>query len=291
MKGSSLADLAAQYRHRTLIEDPVRFGVLLSIAALLFMPEVPFILTLLVVGVSQLAPIMMAARAMDEGWSRRWGPKVHGAVFASSLSMDFTNLCACSVSGAMLLVRHFNGSEVLRPLAILGAAICFLPDVRVCRLLLAGEPVQATKQLQTGTSFRDPVLLGSILATAAVCLLDRTSLYFVMLSLGFLQANTLLVFVDKYLPEIEVRRWRGWVGMLLEREGRRFWLCLAPLALVPVRVFLGDRAAGYGAAAIGMVVLVPGLIQLLVAGCVRVGQMFRVTPPPPPQTYVVLPRM
>ena len=76
MRGSSLADLTRQLRHRYIIEDPVRFGVLLSIASLLFMPDVPFVLTLLVVAVSQLAPVMMAARTMDEGWSRRWGPKV-----------------------------------------------------------------------------------------------------------------------------------------------------------------------------------------------------------------------
>lgn len=290
MRGPGLADLTREYRHRYILSDPVRFGCLLSIGALLFMPEVPFVLTLLVVAVSQLAPVMMAARTMDEGWSRRWGPKVHGAVFASSLAMDFTNLAACSVSGAMLLVRHFNGVEVLRPLAILGAAICFLPDVRLCRLLLAGEPVEATKQLQAGTFLRDPVLLGSMLTSAVVCLLDATSLYFIMISLGFLQLNALLVFVDKYLPEIEVRRWRGLAAVLLEREARRFWLCLAPLGLVPLRVFAGDRPAFLAAAGLASVILVPGLFQLLLAGCRKVGAMFRVTPPPPPQTYVVLPR-
>ena len=105
-----------------------------------------------------------------------------------------------------------------------------------------------------------------------------------------LSLNTLLVFVDKYLPEIEVRRWGGWTGMLLEREGRRFWLCLAPLGLVPLRVLLGDQAAWTGAAAIGATIVIPGAIQLLVAGFGRIGQMFRVTPPRAPQTYVVLPK-
>jgi hypothetical protein len=287
---SRLAELTRVYRHRFVIEDPIRLGCLASIAAMLFVADIPFLLTLAIVAVSQFAPVLMAARSMDEGWSRRWGPKVHGAVFASSLSMDFTNLAACTVCGAMLLVRHFNGPEVLRPLAILGAAICFLPDVRLCRFLLAGEPVEATRQLHEGTFFRDPVLLGSLLSCAVVCALDATSLFFVMVSLGFLQVNTLLVFIDKYLPEIEVRRWRGWAGMVFEREGRRFWLCLAPLVLVPVRVVLGDRSAWMAAGAIASVIVVPGLIQLALAGGRRIGEMFRVTPPPPPQTYVVLPK-
>jgi hypothetical protein len=288
--GSRLAELTRVYRHRYIIEDPVRFGCLAAIAALLFIPDVPFWLTLAVVAVSQLAPVMMAARAMDEGWSRRWGPKAHAAVFASSLSMDFTNLCACAVSGAMLLVRHFNGVEVLKPLAILGAAICFLPDVRICRLILAGEPVEATQQLHKGTFLRDPVLLGSLLTSAVVCLLDSTSLHFLMVSLGFLQLNALLVFADKYLPEIEVRGRNGLLGLFTEREGRRFWLCLAPLGLIPFRILMGDRAAWIGASAIAAVIVVPGLVQLAFAGCRKVGEMFRVTPPPPPQTFVVLPK-
>ena len=288
--GSRLTDLTRVYRHRTIIEDPVRFGCLAAIAALLFIPDVPFWLTLAVVGVSQLAPVMMAARAMEEGWSRRWGPKVHGAIFATTLSTDFTNLCACAVSGAMLLVRHFNGVEVLKPLAILGAAICFLPDVRLCRLILAGDPVTATQQLQKGTFLRDPVQLGALLTSAVICLLDATSLHFLMVSLGFLQFNALLMFADKYLPEIEVRRKNGFLGLFLEREGRRFWLCLAPLGLVPLRVVLGDRAGWYGASAIAAVIMVPGLIQLGIAGCRKLGELFRVTPPPPPQTFVVLPK-
>lgn len=288
--GSRLADLTRVYRHRYIIEDPVRFGCLAAIAAMLFIPDVPFWLTLAVVAVSQLAPVMMVVRAMEEGWSRRWGPKAHAAVFASSLSMDVTNLCACAVSGAMLLVRHFNGVEVLKPLAILGAAVCFLPDVRLCRLILAGEPVGATQQLQKGTFLRDPVLLGSLLTAAVVCLIDATSLHFLMISLGFLQFNGLLVLVDKYLPEIETGRRRGLTGLLFSREGRRFLLCLAPLGLVPYRIVMGDRAAWFGASAIAAVIVVPGLIQLSIAGCRKLAEMFRVTPPPPPQTYVVLPK-
>ena len=290
MKASSRAELPREVRHRFILKDPVRLGCLGSIGALLLVQDVPFWLTLAIIAVSQLAPVMMAAHAMSEGWSRRWGPKVHGSVFASSLCMDFTVLSACGISGAMLLVRHFNGTEVLGPLAILGAAICLLPDARLCRMLLAPEPVEATRQLRTGTFLRDPALLAALLASAVICLLDRTSLHFVMISLAFLQVNALLVLVDKYLPEIELGRSRGWAGLVLEREGRRFTLLLASLVLVPLRVTLGDRAAWLGAGAIAAVIVVPGLVQLALAGSRKVGEMFRVTPPPPPQTYVVLPK-
>jgi hypothetical protein len=157
-------------------------------------------------------------------------------------------------------------------------------------MLLASEPAQATRQLRTGTFLRDPALLAALLASAVVCLLDSTTLHFVMISLAFLQVNALLVFIDKYLPEIELGRSRGWAGLVLEREGRRFTLLLASLALVPLRVTLGDRAAWLGAGAIASVIVVPGLIQLVLAGSGKVSEMFRVTPPPPPHTYVVLPK-
>jgi hypothetical protein len=290
MKGSSLGDLAREVRPRSLFQDPVRLGCLASIGVLLFTPDVPFWLTLTVIAVLQLAPVLMAARGMAEGWSRRWGPKVHDALFASSLSVDFTQMAACAVTGAMLLVRHFNGVEVLRPLSILGAAICFLPEARLCRAILAAEPVEATRQLRTATFLRDPAMLAALLASTVICLLDRTSLWFLMISLGFLQLNAILVFVDKHLPEIEMGRSRGWVGLILEREGRRFLLLLASLALVPLRVFAGDRPAWMGAAAIAAVIVLPSLYQLLLAGMQKVGEMFRVTPPPPPHTYVVLPK-
>ena len=70
-------ELARVHRHRTIIEDPARFGCLCAAAALLFVSDVPFWMTLAVVGIIQLAPIVMAARALEQGWSRRWGPRVH----------------------------------------------------------------------------------------------------------------------------------------------------------------------------------------------------------------------
>jgi hypothetical protein len=55
-------------------------------------------------------------------------------------------------------------------------------------------------------------------------------------------------------------------------------------------VFAGDRPAWTGAAGIAAVIVLPGLWQLAGSGARKIGEMFRVTPPPPPQTYVVLPK-
>src|SRR6185295_1553402 len=186
-------ELSRVHRHRYIIEDPARFGCLVAAAALLFVQDVPFWMTLAVVGVTQLAPIMMAARALEQGWSRRWGAKVHASVYASNLSMDFTNLAACTVTGALLLARHYNTAEVVKPLAILTVAICFLPDIRLCRWLLSGDPVEASNQLRHGTILRDPVMLGSLLSIAVACALDHVSIQYFLLSLIFLQFNALLV--------------------------------------------------------------------------------------------------
>src|SRR5579859_1274010 len=157
-------ELARIHRHRTIIEDPARFGCLCAAAALLFVGDIPFWMTLAIVGITQLAPIMMAARALELGWSRRWGMRVHPTVYASNLAMDFTNLAACTVVGALLLVRHWSGAETVRLLAVLTVAICFLPDIRLCRWLLSGDPVESSRQLRHGSVLRDPVMLGSLLA-------------------------------------------------------------------------------------------------------------------------------
>jgi len=282
-------ELARIHRHRTIIEDPARFGCLCAAAGLLFVADIPFWMTLAVVGVTQLAPIMMASRALEQGWSRRWGLRVHPAVYASNLAMDYTNLAACTVVGALLMVRHSGAPEAVRPLAILTLAISFLPDIRLCRWLLSSDPVESSQQLRHGTILRDPVMLGSLLATGVVCVLDRGSLEFVLYSLLFLQFNALLVIIDKYLPEIESAfRSRG-KTLLLAREGRRLWLTLAPLALVPLRLAAGDRASWVGAAAILAMVVAPYLYRLALVLVTGVANLFRVTPAVP-ATYIVLPK-
>jgi hypothetical protein len=146
------------------MQGTASFGCLCAAAALLFVSDIPVWMTLAVVAVTQLAPIMMAARGLEQGWSRRWGMRVHPTVYASNLAMDFTNLAACTIVGALLLVRHFNGVDTVKPLAILTVAICFLPDIRLCRWLLASDPVESSRQLRHGSSLRDPVMLGALLS-------------------------------------------------------------------------------------------------------------------------------
>jgi|SRR5436190_266120 len=282
-------ELTRTHRHRYIIEDPARFGCLCAAAALLFVQDVPFWMTLAVVGVTQLAPILMAARSLEQGWSRRWGPRVHTSVFASNLAMDFTNLSACTIIGALLLARHFNSVEVVKPLAILAVAICFLPDVRLCRWLLSGDPVEASRQLRTGPVLRDPVMLASLLATAVACALDRLSLQYFLLSLLFLQFNGMLVLVDKYLPEIESRFRSGWKALLLEREARRLWLTLAPLALLPLRLICGDAVAWCTAGGLAALIALPDLYRLALSLVSSIGNLFKVTPAQP-ATYIVLPK-
>jgi hypothetical protein len=282
-------ELARVHRHRTIIEDPARFGCLCAAAALLFVSDVPFWMTLAVVGIIQLAPIVMAARALEQGWSRRWGPRVHPTVYASNLAMDFTNLSACTVVGALLLVRHAQGVDTVRLLAVLTVAICFLPDIRLCRWLLSSDPIEASHQLRHGSILRDPVMLGALLATGVVSVLDRGSLEFVLYSLVFLQFNALLVLVDKYLPEIESRRRSGWKSLLLEREGRRLWLTFAPLALVPLRLAAGDRVSWAASTAVVLAIVLPDLTRLVTSAATAVASLFRVTPATP-ATYVVLPK-
>ena len=282
--------LSRIHRHRYIIEDPARFGCLIAAAALLFVQEVPFWMTMCIVGVTQLGPVMMAARALDQGWSRRWGSKVHASIYASNLAMDFTSLSACTIVGALLLARHYGSAEVVKPLAILTVAVCFLPDIRICRWLLASDPVEQSRQLRHGSILRDPVLLGAMLATAVACLVDRTSLNYFLASLAFLQFNALLVIVDKYLPEIEGTFRAGWKSLLFDREGRRLWLTLAPLAIVPVRVVAGDRVAWGCAGLILLAILLPELFRLAQGLVTAVSNQFKVTPSPGPATYIVLPK-
>jgi len=282
--------LSRIHRHRYIIEDPARFGCLLAAAALLFVQDIPFWMTMAIVGVTQLGPVMMAARALDQGWSRRWGSKVHASVYASNLSMDFTSLSACTVIGALLLARHYGSVEVVKPLAILAMAICFLPDVRICRFLLSGDPVEASRQLRNGSILRDPVMLGAILATGVACAVDRVSLNYFLASLAFLQFNALLVLVDKYLPEIESSFKSGWKALLFDREGRRLWLTLAPLGLVPARVVLGDRVGWCCAGLIVLTIVLPDLYRLVMMMVTSVAGMFKVTPSQGPATYIVLPK-
>jgi hypothetical protein len=272
-------------RHRYVIEDPARFACLCAAAALLFMPHVPPLLVLAAAAATQLTGVMSAFRGSRPGWSYAGGRQVQHAVLASSLAMDAATLSASAVVGALLLVRLFNGVESVVPLGVLAAAVCFLPDARPCRWLLAGDPVAASRQLRDGWSFRDPVSLGAALSAVAVCAIDAPSLYYLAVSLAAFHANALLVIVDKYLTEIG----DGLKDLVLDRRGRRFLIALSPFALVPLRYFGGDRAAVLGAGAIGAAIVLPDLFRLTVLLFRSLGGMFRMAPAPA-ATYVVLPR-
>ena len=290
MRNPRVADPTRIHRHRYLIEDPVRFGCLVAAGLLLFLPQVPFAVTLLVVGIMQLAPVMMAARGRDVGWSHRWGREVHPSVFASALSMDFVHLAVCALTGALLLIKQFNGVEALAPLAILIAALCIVPDLRICRVILAGDPVQASRQLRGSSFLRDPVMLTALLSSAVACLLDRLTATYLLVSVAFLQLNALLILVDKYLPEIEALRFRGGKALLLEREGRRLWICLMPVALLPLRVAAGDTAAWVGAGVIVLAVFSADVARLCTGMWRGFRNLFRVTPEPVPATMIVVPK-
>jgi hypothetical protein len=198
--------------------------------------------------------------------------------------MDLSTLAASTLIGALLLARLFGGAP--GPVALLAVGVCFLPDMRLCRLLLAGDPAAASRQLAAGWSFRDPVAWGAALTAAAVLALDPGSLAWVVLSLGLFQLNALLVLFDKYLPEIEAP---GWKGLLTDRDARRFAYSLWAVGLAPLRMALGDRAAFWGGAILGLAIVVPDLVRGALAAARGVAAMFRVTPVAP-ATYVMLPK-
>jgi hypothetical protein len=279
-----MADLR-DFRHRYVIQDPARFACLCAAATLLCAPHVPPILVFLAAAATQLTAVMTAFRGSRPGWSLQWGRPVQHSVLASSLAMDAASLSGSVVVGALLLVRMFNGVESVVPLGILAAAVCFLPDARPCRWLLAGDPVQASRQLRDGWSFRDPVYWGAALTAAAVCAIDTPTLFYVAVSLAAFHVNALLVLLDKHLTELE----DGARGLLIDRRGRRFLIGLAPFALVPLRILGGDRMAIVGAGAIGAAIVLPDLFRLVLLTLRWLGGLFRMTPATP-ATYVVLPR-
>ncbi|MBI2901368.1 MAG: hypothetical protein HYY17_14380 [Planctomycetes bacterium] len=276
MGRGQVLDAALHNRHRYLWEDPVRFGCVVCALLLTFAPIVPFLLTLFVVLVVQMGAVALVSRFSLPGWSHQWGKRLHPGILASSMCVDWTNLTACTIVGAMLFVRHFGLTQSLQPLCVLAAGVCLLPDARLCRWLLATEPGRRAEHLREGYFWRDPVKLGAMLSWAVVCWLDRGTLYFLALSVVFLQLNSLIVMADKYLSEIEVTRPRGLESLLLEREGRRFMICLSPLALLPARHSLGDEAAVVLAITAAALIVVPDVIRFLMSLAARFwGWVFR----------------
>lgn len=272
-------------RHRYLFQDPARFACLCAAATLLFAPQVPPVLVFAAAAATQLTAVMAAWRGSRPGWSFEGGRPVQQAVLASSLAMDAASLSGSVIVGALLLVRLFNGVESVVPLGVLAAAVCFLPDARPCRWLLAGDPVAASRQLRDGWCFRDPVYWGAAISAVVVCGIDAPTLFYVAVSLAAFHVNGVLVLIDKQLTELE----GGWRGLLIDRRGRRFLIGMAPFALVVLRYFAGDRAAVVGAGAIGAAIVLPDLFRLVMLAFRWMAGLFHVTPPTP-STYVVLPR-
>lgn len=281
--------LPGSWRPALGFRDPMRLACLAASLLLVLAPEVPFALTLLSVAAVQTACVAMVMEGAAPGWSCRWGRGAREGVAASGLAMDFVRLLAAGAVGAALLARHFDGPGVPRSLGILAAVLCLVPDVPPLRGLLSGDPGERSRRIRRGWFFCDPASLAVLGAAAGICLLDARCLRYAVGSLVFLQTNALLVFLDKHLPEVEARRFPGWRGLLLEREGRRLAACLGALALVPARLSMGDRAGWMGAALLAAFVAGPGAVRA--AGRIlRRMARFPGPPAPVPSTIVILPR-
>jgi hypothetical protein len=274
---------------RALVEDPARFACLCSALTLWLMPQIPFVMTLLVILSLQAGAIGMALRAARPGWSWTPGRRLHPLAYVNSLAPDYATLAAGAVTGALLLVRIFNGPGPVLPMALLAVGVCLLPEIRLCRLSLSRDPAAAARQLREGAFFRDPVVVGALLAAGGILALDPESLTFMLVSLALFQSVPLLMFLDQSIPEIEAGERSQAAGLLLSRDGRRILLPLAALLLAPLRLGMGDRVAWVGAAALLLAASLPDLARLGTAALRPVAGFFRVTPAAP-ATYIVLPK-
>jgi hypothetical protein len=274
---------------RPLVEEPARFACLCSALTLWLLPQVPFALMLLIILSLQAGAVGMAVRAARPGWSWTPGRRFHPVAFVNALTSDYATLAAGAVTGALLLVRIFNGPGPVLPLALLAAGVCLLPEIRPCRMLLSADPAVAARQLREGAFFRDPAVVGALLAAGVVLVLDAGSLAFMLVSLALFQSVPLLMFLDQSLPEVEAGGRSQAAGLLLSRDGRRVLLPLGALLLAPLRLGMGDRAASIGAAGLLAAAALPDLARLGAWALRSVGGRFRATPAAP-ATYIVLPK-
>lgn len=289
MGRGQVLDAALRNRHRYLWEDPVRFACMACALMLTFLPILPFLVTFFVILVVQMSAVALVARFSEPGWSWQWGKRLHSGILASSMCLDWTNLSACTIVGAMLLMRQFDAGVSMMPLCILTLGVCLLPDARLCRLLLSSDPSKRADHLREGYFWRDPVKLGTMLSLGVVCWIDPNTLNYLLLSIVFLQFNSLMVFVDKYLAELEITRPRGLSSIVWEQEGRRMLICLSPLALVPLRNFGGDKIAYMAAVMVAGLLVIPDLIRFAMEMAANFwGWAFKPRPRPyaPPTTII-----
>ncbi len=246
-------------------QDPIRIAAMACAIGLMYVREVPFLLTVAAIGVSQFNGVMMLIGIIGEGWSSKHGRKIRSSMFTSCLATDWVNTSVCTLVGAMFLMRLFGPPVLVSALGWLTLAIGLLPDIRFCRVILPQDAKQANSMLTAGWFFRDPVKLGALAAMGVVCFLDRTSLAFIFVSMILLQINSLLIMVDKYLGEVEAQSAQRvpfrMMRFFFDRDGQRLLLTLVPLGLVPLRLGTADTVTQYTAAAIAALIVLPDVFR------------------------------
>lgn len=248
-------------------QDPIRGSAVLCTVLLMAVKSVPFPLLVFAVGLSQVNSLAMILDIAGRGWTNRWGRRARASVLAHTLALDWTNTSVCTLTGAMLLLKLFGPPSLVIVIGCLALAIALLPDVRVSRMMLPADMRQASRLLETGWFFRDPIKLGALCAMTIVCLLDRTSLAYVLISMGLLQLNAILLLVDKYIGEVEVEPRHQWIRsqtlrIAFARDGQRLMLMLLPIGLMPLRLLAGDEAARWACGAIAAIIVLPDVLRL-----------------------------
>lgn len=251
--------------------DPVRLGAIACVVLLMLVKEPPMALALFAIGLSQLNGVAMVVHLIGRGWSEKWGRRVRGAVVTNSMAMDWTNMNVCTLIGAMLLMRIFGKAEVthdlVTALGLLALGLSLVPDMRLCRLIMPGDPTQASKSLEHGWFFRDPMKLGGLAALVIISVMDHTSLSFILLSMLFMQFNSVLLLVDKYLGELEAspaaRRYRSLtLRLVMARDGQRLLVTLLPLVFVALRLTVDGATARWAGLAVAGVIVLPDALRL-----------------------------
>jgi len=251
---------------RYFFVDPIRIAAMTCAVFLMFVSVVPLWLTVAAIAVSQANGIAMIVGIIGRGWSLRWGRRGRAAVVASTLAADWTNTSVCTLVGAMLLLRYFGPPEMVLALGLLALGIGLLPDVRICRALLSPDLASASRTLNEGHFFRDPVKLGGLIALLILCTLDRVSLTFIFLSMALLQLNSVMIIVDKYLTELElggtaVGFRNPAIRMFLARDGQRILIMMLPFFFVPFRLAVNTVEARWTAAAVAALIVIPDLMR------------------------------
>lgn len=257
------------FRIRYFFVDPIRLGAMACAVALMLVDRIPLWLVITGIALSQANGIAMIIGIIGRGWSMRWGRRGREAVLASSLAADWTNTSVCTLVGAMLLLRLYDGPpQMAFALGLLALGIGLLPDVRLCRALLSSDPAVASRTLSDGYFWRDPVKLGGLMALLILSTLDEVSLAFIFMSMALLQLNSVLILLDKYMTEIDnggtaVGFRHPAIRMLLARDSQRVLIMMLPFFFVPFRLAVPAAEARWTAAAVGALIVIPDVLRAL----------------------------